>query len=165
MTAPGVKHHFATMTELLEAVLEQWNADEMRTIKDIVTSAGNDLTLLGLADALALFYTEHPAEARNFDLLEAEAMSPDHPAHGLYPASAIRPLPITRQLAERDYEDPDAVVTLLSAVVDGLRFRWLRRVGGDDIWTQWVSVRDPLFGLFQKKPSAPADPAPPRRTR
>ncbi|MEP9395030.1 MULTISPECIES: TetR/AcrR family transcriptional regulator [Gordonia] len=158
MTAPGIKHHFSTMTDLYREVIDQFNDEQNAIVEQIATAAGDDITLIGLADALAAYYSEHSDETRNFDLLEAEAMAPDHPAHGLYPVPAIRPLAVTRYLAERDYEAPEIVVMILSLAVDGLRFRWLQKRDGVDIWADWLEVRDELFSCFAKKPSAPPDP-------
>lgn len=158
MTAPGIKHHFPMMTDLYRAVIDAYNADQDELVGQIAAAAGDELTLMGLVDALAIYYQLHSMENRNFDLLEFEALDPEHPAHGIFSVPSVQPLPITRELAERDYEDPDTVIKLLSVAADGLRFRWIQARGSADIWSDWVDVRDDLFACFRKKPTAPPDP-------
>lgn len=157
MTAPGITHHFPTVTDLYRAVIDQYNADQDEIVTQIATAGGAEITLLGLADALAMYYAEFSEESRNFDRLEAAAMAPDHPAHGLYPATSVQPLPVTVYLAERDYQDPADVVKFLGLVADGLRFRWLQERDAADIWADWLSVRG-LFVQFPKKADAVPDP-------
>lgn len=158
MSAPGVKHHFPSMTDLYRVVIDEYNADQDEIVAQIATAGGEEITLLGLADALAIYYSSHSLESRGFDLLELDALAPDHPAHGIYPSKSVKPLPITRQLAERDYEDPETVLTLLGLAADGLRFRWFQARESADIWSDWVEVRTDLFAGFRKKPTAPPDP-------
>lgn len=148
MTAPGIKHHFPTMAQLYAAVIEEWNNDELVAVERIAAEYGDRLTLRALTDALARHYASNKRVTSNFDLLEAYAMAPDHPAHDAYARTSIRPLRITRELAERDYADPESVLRMLSLVVDGLRFRWLHDPQNVDHWADWIAVRDTLFAGF-----------------
>ncbi|WP_157802870.1 TetR/AcrR family transcriptional regulator [Compostimonas suwonensis] len=152
MSAPGLMHHFPTLRDLLRAVVEERARIGREAIAEIVREAGDGLTLQMLADALIRFYyTDKAAETRNFDALEAESLAPGHPAHGIYPRSAIQPLPITRRLAERDFEDPDAALTMLSLLADALRSRWLRDLEPVDRWNEWVASRDHVFGTLERR--------------
>ncbi|WLP90762.1 TetR/AcrR family transcriptional regulator [Gordonia sp. NB41Y] len=151
MSAPGVKHHFPSMTDLFTAVLEQWNNDEVAAVERIVAEYGDDLTLPDLADSLVRHFAGMKEVTSNFDLLEAYAMAPDHPAHEAYQQFSIRPLPITWHLVVRDYENPEAVLRMLSLVVDGLRFRWLHDPKTVDHWGDWMAIRDTLFSSFTPK--------------
>ena len=153
MSAPGLSYHFPTLTDLLRAVIEERARVGREAIAKIVSNAGDDLTLQILADALIdFYYTDKAAETRNFDALEAESLAPGHPAHGLYPRSAIQPLPITRKLAEREFEDPEAALTTLVLLADALRSRWLRDLEPVDRWEEWVTTRDQVFRNLVRRP-------------
>ena len=75
MSAPGVKHHFPSMTDLYRVVIDEYNADQDEIVAQIATAGGEEITLLGLADALAIYYSSHSLESRGFDLLELDALA------------------------------------------------------------------------------------------
>lgn len=149
ISAPGLLHHFDGLRPLLEVVLSQRDAEELAAATAFVDSLGDAGTLLDLADALVQHNQLHAAENRNFDALESEAVaSADHPAHDYYVHQIVRPLPPSVELARRDYTDPDAVLRVLSIVVDGLRHRWLRASGPIDYIGDWQAIRNTVFDGF-----------------
>ncbi|HEY0279306.1 MAG TPA: helix-turn-helix domain-containing protein [Solirubrobacterales bacterium] len=149
MTAPGLSHHFADLTELLEAVIRQREDENFSLIETQLLESYSDPTLRDLADTLVRFYADRPEEARNYDRFEAEALSPGHPAHAYFQRSSVRPLPLTVALIEKEYANPTAVIQMLSLVVDGLRMRWLHDDEAD-YWSDWVAVRDTVFTTFER---------------
>lgn len=155
MTGPGVAHHFPSMTELLTAVLEQKDREDEAAIVAEVMSHGDEASLLLVVDTFIRYFSDRAEETRNFDRLEAEAMSPAHPAHPYFAAGPPRARQLTRRLAERDYVDPDAVIAVLSLVIDGLRSRWLLEPEEADLWADWVAIRAPLFNGFRRKDGKP----------
>lgn len=152
MSAPGLIHHFPSMGDLLRAVIDERARVGQNAISEIVRESGDDLSLQTLGDALVrYYYTDRSAETRNFDALEAESFTIGHPLHGAYPVSSIRPLPITRFLAERDFRDPEAALTMLALLADALRSRWLRDLQTVDRWDEWVQARDQVFRNLDRK--------------
>lgn len=148
MSAPGLLHHFSSLEELLTAVLEQRAEEHALAIQARLADEHPDPTLRNLADTVVRFYADEPEEARNFDRLEGEAFSPGHPARKFFKRSTVSPWDVTLNLIEKEYRDPEAVLLILSLVVDGLRLRWLRDEDAD-YWTDWVGVRDAVFATFE----------------
>lgn len=152
MSAPGLTHHFPTLRDLMDEVLAQRDAEDLRGIQALARADDDRLTLRRLADASVQYYVERPEETRHFDTLEAEAMSPAHPAHAYFAAidSHTRGLGLT--LAREEYEDPETVIAVLKVVVDGLRKRWVLLPENADLWGDWVRIRDTVFAGFTPLP-------------
>lgn len=157
MSAPGLMHHFPTLAELIHEVVAVRERVGRDLVARIVVDADESFTAVTLADMLVRhYYSENVEETRNFDMLEAESYTVGHPAHGAYSTSSFGPLPITRRLAERDFEDPEAFLTVLGLLADGLRARWLRDLQTIDRWEEWVSVRDRAIRGFARRSSTEA---------
>ena len=122
MSAPGLMHYFADMPSLLQAVLEHRDETEYAAFVPSESST----SLLGLLAAARGYYAQHAAEARSFDLLEAEALDPRHDAHEYYMERNERTLERLRPQIEREYEDPEYVMQILTILLDGTRTRRLR---------------------------------------
>lgn len=148
MSAPGVLHYFDSLTPLLEAVLDQREEEERAAFLRMVP---DNPTLLEWTDTVVQVSMSRAKENRNFDIMEAQAMgSPEHPAYDWY-ARKPRYLNQTIELATKDYpRNPDAVLTVLGTVVDGLRFRWIRSTDISDYETDWKQVRDTVFAGFEQ---------------
>ncbi len=148
MSAPGVLHYFDSLTPLLEAVLDQREEEERAAFLEVIPE---NPTLLEWADTVVRVSMSRAKENHNFDIMEAQAMgSPEHPAYDWY---ARRPhhFEETIELAKKDYpRDPDAVLTVLGTVVDGLRFRWIRSAEVSDYASDWKQVRDTVFAGFEQ---------------
>ncbi|WP_162460867.1 MULTISPECIES: TetR/AcrR family transcriptional regulator [unclassified Mycolicibacterium] len=151
MSAPGLMHHFATVSELLETVLHQRDHDDMAAIRAALARDYPHPTLLDLADTVVRYYAARPIETRHFDALEARAVLPEHPAHQFFATyRAVQPLDITKQLAAQDYRDPEAVLRVLGVVADGLRAQWLRQLEIPDYWGDWTAMRHHVFAHFDR---------------
>lgn len=118
MSAPGLIHHFPTMEDLLEAVLEQRDETDMAAI-GADDAAGRSLT--ELIDAAIAYYAERSEDQRMFDTLEAEALDPGHPAHEWYLRRNARVLEALRPAIEREFADPETAMRLLRYLIDGMR--------------------------------------------
>ncbi|XPP26191.1 MAG: TetR/AcrR family transcriptional regulator [Leucobacter sp.] len=153
MSAPGLLHHFDGLTAILEAVLTERAEEERQIYARELDAIGAQATLRDLADTTVRIAANRPEESRNFDRLEMIALAdPTHPAYAFYRhGSDIRQLrPLSLMLAEREYEDPLAVVSVLGLVAEGLRLRWLRSETPPDYVGDWESVRDAIFYSFER---------------
>ncbi|MGP6178565.1 TetR/AcrR family transcriptional regulator [Microbacterium sp. A196] len=151
MSAPGLLHHFDGLTAVLEAVLTARAEEERQMYAATIDTAGDQATLRDFADATVRIAASRPEESRNFDRLEMVALAdPTHPAYAFYrEGSDVRRLrPLTLMLAEREYQDPIAVVSVLGLVAEGLRLRWLRSETPPDYLGDWELVRDTVFDGF-----------------
>lgn len=148
MSAPGVLHYFDGLTPLLEAVLDQREEEERAAF---LAAIPDNPTLLEWADTVVKVSMSRAKENRSFDIMEAQALgSPEHPAYGWY-ARKSRHLDETIELAKKDYpRDPEAVLTVLGTVVDGLRFSWIRSTEISDYASDWKQVRDTVFAGFEQ---------------
>lgn len=150
MSAPGVLHHFDGLKPLLEAVLEQRDAEELEAF---TTAIPENPTLLDWADTVVEVSTARMEENHNFDALETQALAdPEHPAHDYYHRGyQLGPFPMTVRLAEQDYPgNPQVVVETLGTVIDGLRLRWLRSDTRADYRADWRRIRDTVFAGFEQ---------------
>jgi AcrR family transcriptional regulator len=151
MSAPGMLHHFDNLQDLLEAVLTARAESERASYAQAIEALGEDAVLRDLADATVRISAANGDENRNFDRLEMLALADTtHPAYDFYRnGSDMRNLrPMALALAEREYEDPVAAVTVLGLVAEGLRLRWLRSETKPDFQADWDAVRDTVFAGF-----------------
>lgn len=152
ISAPGLLHHFDGLTAVLEAVLTERAEEVKRLYAESIDALGDRATLRDFADATVRITAEQPDDSRNFDRLEMIALAnPAHPVYAYYRhGSDLRQLrSLTLTLAEREYEDPIAVVSVLGLVAEGLRLRWLRSETAPDYVADWEAVRDIVFGGFE----------------
>ncbi len=152
ISAPGLLHHFDGLTALLEAVLTERAEEERQLYARALDAIGPQASLRDFADATVRIAANQPEESRNFDRLEMVALADHtHPAYAFYRhGSDVRRLrPLTLTLAQREYEDPTAVVSVLGLVAEGLRLRWLRQETLPDYLGDWESVRDTVFAGFE----------------
>ncbi|MFZ2509791.1 MAG: helix-turn-helix domain-containing protein [Gordonia sp. (in: high G+C Gram-positive bacteria)] len=150
LTAPGLLHHFAGLQPLLEEVIAERDAEEFRAAAALLADIGASASILDLGDALVGHIAAHAAEARNFDALEADAVADvSHPAHAYYTRPPAAPNAATVALAARHYREPEAVVTILMVLVDGMRHRWLRARTTPDYIGDWQQLRSTVEECFQ----------------
>lgn len=153
MSAPGVLHHFPDLTSLLNEVLMARDIDELNGIHALFES-GEEQTLRALTNAAVAFIAERPVETRNFDLMEAEAADPTHPAHAYFARRREHTGELSRRLAEEEFEDPDLVLEMLNVFADGLRTRWLASDVEADYVGDWNRIADQVFASFKPRKGA-----------
>lgn len=140
MSAPGLMHYFPDMPTLLKAVIEHRDEADLTEALD---SLGSDATLVQLMDRVWEYYHSRPDETRNFDLLEAEALDPRHPAHEYYLERNERTFQRLRVQIEREFVDAEAIARVFRLLLDGLTLRRLRTPDDPTAAAEdWAAVRD-----------------------
>ncbi|MDM8085928.1 TetR/AcrR family transcriptional regulator [Cellulomonas cellasea] len=141
LTIPGLLHHVGSKTGLLIAVLEQRDtADTIElarqlgfddgiltvpplSVPDSLIAAG--VTLGGMCDALVQHNARQPEVVRLYAVLEAESLTPDHPAHDYFASRQRIALASFARLAHPDHH-ADHLAKVALALMDGLQVQWLR---------------------------------------
>ena len=145
MSAPGLMHHFPTLEDLLEAVLERRDTEDVLFLK---AQLGPDTGLLELIDQAMRYYDERIDEAHRFDALELEALDPSHPAHDYFERRRGQVLERLRPVVEQEFDDPEAVMALLRAVMVGMR---VAPPTGSGLASGWAPIRRALASLPRKQ--------------
>lgn len=140
MSAPGLMRYFPDTVGLLGAVLDRRDDADLSAILD---EMGSDESVLGMLETARAYYVEHAAEARVFDALEAEALDPNHPAHGYFLARSERTFERMRPAIMREYVDGENVARLLRLLLEALRHKTLQAAPGvvDDFDADWQAIR------------------------
>jgi AcrR family transcriptional regulator len=131
LTEPGLLHHFPSKTHLLMEVLKERDRIDGERMRATLQKNGNHFLDAGIE------LVEHnqtvPGLVQLFNLLVAESISPDHPAHEFF---------IERYQREREHMThtivqaqqagevrsdipPQTLAVLLFAMMDGLQVQWL----------------------------------------
>lgn len=141
---PSVLHYFPSMHDLLAAVLAHRDEQDY-----VVTGAAalEAASYPALARAQATRHVEHNLTQREIirlhHMLGAEALAPDHPAHGYFVARSRRAVAeLQRALIWKS--DPTAAAVELLAFWQGLEMEWLRSPDLDLI-AVWNSFCDRFF--------------------
>ena len=161
LTVNGVLHHVGSKNGLLVAVLDHRDREDVRALAEILglpypTSGWTPEDLaavaqerrMGLAELCAAVVERNagqPEIVRLYSLLEAESLSPDHPAHDYFSARQRITLEGFARLAPADVDAPTLARHLL-ALMDGLQLQWLRDAQIDLMaaWTQATREIDAL---------------------
>lgn len=131
ISLPGVLHHFGTKEGLLQAVIEQRDADSEFFVMEQLGGTGAD-ALRDLPTA-ARHVARLPELAKLFAVLVAENLEPGAPAHDHFVRRyrAIRALVASRiRRSQRAGEtrpdvDPEQKAAEIIATLDGLNTQWL----------------------------------------
>jgi AcrR family transcriptional regulator len=133
LTHAGMRHHFPTKAELLEAVLQWREQDAVERAR----GQGSHLAGVGIVRAWIDSVAENTDRPMLVELevtLSAEAISPDHPAHAYFNDLYRR----AQTLLEGAFADaavrgelkpgtsPEAAARMLLATTLGLQTLWLR---------------------------------------
>ncbi len=131
LTEPGLLHHFPSKTYLLMEVLKERDRIDGARMRSTLQKNGNHFLEAGIE------LVEHnqtvPGLVQLFNLLVAESVSPDHPAHEFF---------IERYRREREHMtqaigqaqqagevrsdiSAETLVILIFAMMDGLQVQWL----------------------------------------
>ena len=134
----GLLYYFPTKEALLAAVLERRDAEDSER-EQLTVPPGLDV--LRHFVALAEHNVRHPGIVDLYSRLAAEAVAPDHPAHGYF----VRHYRAAREgvhesfgaLAARgelrDGVDPGMAALTFIALMDGLQVQWLTMPGDVDL--------------------------------
>jgi AcrR family transcriptional regulator len=144
LTVPGLLHHVGSKDGLLLAVLDYRDEADARALEaelgDAATVSPRDICA-----ALVRRNAGQPEIVRLFAVLEAESLTPDHPAHDYFEARQRRTLEgLTAVLKERT-PAPESLAVRIVALMDGLQIQWLRNPGEIDLVAQWEASAAILF--------------------
>lgn len=131
LSLPGLIHYFPTKVDLLLAILER------RDLENVKALGGPDLAWRALFAALVEIVqanTQIPGVVRTFAILNAESLTRDHPAAAWF-GNRVHSVGLTlAQILRRGVDsgeiradiDADALAAELIAMMDGLQMLWLR---------------------------------------
>jgi AcrR family transcriptional regulator len=149
LTEPGLLHHFPSKTHLLMAVLKERDRIDSERMQTTLQKNGNHLLEAGIE------LVEHnqtvPGLVQLFNLLVAESISSDHPAHEFFieryrreREQWVRAIGQAQQAGEvRSDISPERAVILIFAMMDGLQVQWLlepEKINMADIFGQFVQL-------------------------
>lgn len=135
LTEPGLLHHFPSKTHLLMEVLKERDRIDSERMRATLQKNGNHFLDAGIE------LVEHnqtvPGLVQLFNLLVAESISADHPAHGFFVERYQRErehwVPAITQAQQagevRSDISPETLVVLIFAMMDGLQVQWLLEPG------------------------------------
>jgi len=131
LTEPGLLHHFPSKTHLLMEVLKERDRIDSERMRATLQKNGNHFLEAGIE------LVEHnqtvPGLVQLFNLLVAESISPDHPAHEFFMARYrrerehwVQAIVQAQQAGEVRSDIPaEILVVLIFAMMDGLQVQWL----------------------------------------
>lgn len=131
LTEPGLLHHFSSKTRLLMEVLKERDRIDSERMRATLQKNGNHFLEAGIE------LVEHnqtvPGLVQLFNLLVAESISPDHPAHEFFIERYqrerehwVQAIVQAQQAGEvRSDISAETVVILIFAMMDGLQVQWL----------------------------------------
>ncbi len=131
LTEPGLLHHFPSKTHLLMEVLKERDRIDNERMQVTLQKNGNHFLEAGIE------LVEHnetvPGLVQLFNLLVAESISPDHPAHNFFieryqhtRGNWAQSIAQAQQAGEIRSDIPAETLAILSfAMMDGLQVQWL----------------------------------------
>jgi AcrR family transcriptional regulator len=131
LTGPGLLHHFPSKTHLLMEVLKERDQIDGQRVQTFLEKNGNDF--LGALSELVEHNQTVPGLVQLFNLLVAESISLDHPAHEYFMERYQRGrehwtqvITQAQQAGEiRSDLSAETLAQLLFAMMDGLQVQWL----------------------------------------
>jgi AcrR family transcriptional regulator len=161
ITLPGVLHHFGSKDGLLIAVLEHRDRlDEAALAEYLSEHLGEGRTpdLAGVCEALVARNAQQREIVRLYAVLEAESLTPDHPAHDFFAERQRRTFALLSRWKPPD-ADSEALARHVLALLDGLQLQWLRDPEMD-LLAAWRAVSRQIPGLRRRTRSTLARPTP-----
>ncbi|MFM8367206.1 MAG: TetR/AcrR family transcriptional regulator [Chloroflexota bacterium] len=131
LTGPGLLHHFPSKTHLLMEVLKERDRIHKEQTDAALQKNNNDI--LQVAADLVEQNQTTPGIIQLFNLLVAESISPEHPAHGYFTQRYHNGREAwVKIIAERQKDgdirtdiSADVLGVILFAMMDGLQVQWL----------------------------------------
>lgn len=131
LSGPGLLHHFPSKTHLLMEVLKERDRLDSERMRAALQKSGKHFLDAGIE------LVEHnqtvPGLVQLFNLLVAESISPDHPAHEFFIERYqrgrehwVQAITQAQQAGEvRSDISPATLAALIFAMMDGLQVQWL----------------------------------------
>ena len=131
LTEPGLLHHFPSKTHLLMEVLKERDRIDSERMRATLQKNGSHFLEAGIE--LVRHNQTVPGLVQLFNLLVAESISPEHPAHeffiGRYQRErerCVQAIVQAQQAGEvRSDISPETLAILIFAMMDGLQVQWL----------------------------------------
>ncbi len=150
MSTPGVMHYFPTLADLLVAVLQQRDDNDLAAV---ATRSGPYEDFAHQIRAVLTYYREHGDEVLLFAIVEGEAVDPGHPAHRFFANRTQRNADYIRDTLASEFVNADELSLLLSAAFEGLRWQWMMRATeGFDPTERMIRVWDIVQRLGVRRP-------------
>ncbi len=158
LTVPGVLRHVGSKAGLLIAVLEHRDIEDARSLRaqlgvgadevpDEWSAGGPDgVDLRQLCSATVRRNAEQPEFVLLFTVLEAESLTPSHPAHAYFVKRQEQAIAAFTSLAREISDRPESLARHLVAMMDGLQIQWLRAPDTVDLVREWEAAAEVLFG-------------------
>ncbi|WP_127507583.1 TetR/AcrR family transcriptional regulator [Actinoplanes solisilvae] len=140
LTVPGVLHHVGSKDGLLLAVLDHRDLEDKRSVAEQAPG-----TLRETCAAVVRRNALQPEIVRLFAVLEAESLTPEHPAHEWFGARQERTVAELTALAA-PFPAPGVLARQIVALMDGLQLQWLRDPSTVDLVAEWEAAAERLFG-------------------
>ena len=157
LTVPGVLRHVGSKIGLLVAVLEHRDVEDARSLRvelgvgeaevpDEWSEGGPEgVDLRQLCLATMRRNARQPEIVRLFAVLQAESLTPSHPAHTYFANRQRNALAAFTALAEPVTGRPETLARQIIAVMDGLQIQWLRTPDTVDLVGEWETAAALLF--------------------
>lgn len=158
LTVPGLLHHVGSKDGLLIAVLEHRDGEDAIALAaqlgvpdsqhpaDLLRAAHlNEVDLRQVCSALVRRNASQPEIVRLFAVLEAESLTPSHPAHDYFAARQEQSVAIFTTLAKGRCDHPESLARQVIAMMDGLQIQWLRTPESSDLVREWDAAAETLF--------------------
>ncbi|MDJ0345403.1 helix-turn-helix domain-containing protein [Streptomyces sp. H10-C2] len=158
LTVPGVLRHVGSKAGLLIAVLEHRDIEDARSLRaelgvgedevpDEWSAGGPEgVDLRRLCSATMRRNAEQPEFVRLFTVLEAESLTPSHPAHAYFANRQKQAMAAFASLARDISDRPESLARHIVAMMDGLQIQWLRAPETVDLVREWEVAAGMLFG-------------------
>ena len=158
ITDAGLLHHFGTKDGLLIAVLERRDkvdddslAARLGVDPDSLDESVRTLPLAEVCAAVVARNAEQPEIVRLYSVLNAESLTPAHPAHDYFIAREARVIAFFGSAVSDLHPDSTVRGRQVIAMMDGLQLRWLRDPDHVDLFTEWSA----LFGRLSVRDGRP----------
>jgi AcrR family transcriptional regulator len=151
LTVPGLLHHVGSKDGLLIAVLEHRDAVDGESLAaelghDLDSSDSLDgIDLRQVCSALVRRNATQPEIVRLFAVLEAESLTPSHPAYAYFIARQEQTIAVFTVLAKRLTDRPESLARQIVALMDGLQIQWLRSPETASLVDEWEAAAATLF--------------------
>jgi AcrR family transcriptional regulator len=157
LTVPGVLRHFGSKAGLLIAVLQHRDLEDARSLRAQLGVGEDDVPdewsaggpagvdLRQLCSATMRRNAEQPEIVRLFVVLEAESLTPSHPAHAYFVKRQKQAMAAFAELAKDFSDHPAALARHIIAMMDGLQIQWLRAPFSTDLAQEWEAAAELLF--------------------
>ncbi len=147
ITDAGLLHHFGTKDALLIAVLKRRDRvdDESLAVRlgiapaELYEAVGQ-LPLAEVCAAVVARNAEQPEIVRLYSVLNAESLTPAHPAHEYFIAREARVIAFFGSARSELHADPVVRGRQVIAMMDGIQLRWLRDLERLDLVAEWDAL-------------------------